>query len=536
MFKFPNKAALDLYTAGAAPVSGLHAVEKDETFYNEKIEYAFKDGTLTRISNPKIEFIKRNTINTFAELDGVTAPVNKNMIIVMKDESTYNKTMWYTYNVDKWVLMGEYKGKTIQRSISKRNSRGAVIAANTDFTIPLEYTPGTQELSIFIEGSKLSSNDFYEVGTTGVLSNKVQFKEAIMVGSEIEFIREVPNNETIEPTYQIVQQKIQDDTLLQQRIFTAKQLGYEYAGTIQDCKKQDLDKKIYWCTVNKKFYRPSLKNIIPNMNGASQIDKDGKTWVASASSTHSAPFQPWYAFNISAEHFWYNIDDGSPISESNTEWLALDMGVSRDFTHIIIKGRPYFDIQIPSSFKVQGSIDGTTWIDLYNTTNKILKWNNLELIPVTGSYRYLRILITKSQGPSEKSVSIGRIKLFNIIEKTWNIADSDWCEVKYDGVKSSVSFVGDTEEPIWIDRSFNVSYIQKISAGIYRVHFEHKLDVADIVPLTDSTQSYDDNDNAYNTRISRGYVPNEEYVDISHGYHTTLNVYTDLKNCFVVVR
>jgi hypothetical protein len=488
------------------------------------------------MTNPKIEFIKRKNINTYAELASVSSPVNKNMIVVLKDENTYNKTTWYTYNVNTWVLMGEYLGKEIKKAVSAGNTRGSVIAADTDYTIPLEYTFGKQELSIYVEGYKLSSTDFIEVGTDGVLSSKVQFKNAIMVSSEIEYVREVNTNQTVEPTYQIVQQKIQDDTLLSQRILSAKQLGYEYGGTIQDCKKQDFSGKVYWCNINKKFYRPSLKNMIPNMDGASQVDSSGNTWVASASSTHPAPFHPWHAFNISIEQFWHNIDDGAAISDSNTEWITIDTGMVRDFTHMIIKGRPYFDNQLPSSFKIQGSNDNTTWTDLYTASNKIWDWNNLELLSIKGTFRYIRIFVTKSQSNGERCVSIGRIKLFNIVEKTWTVADDDWCEVRVDGTRAEVSFIGDTTPPLSIERQFNVDYIQKISNGRYRVHFKHKLDTCDILPFTDSMQTADPNDNAYNTRISNGYVPNEEYVDISHGYYTSGNVYTNLRNGFVLIR
>ena len=118
MFKFPNKAALTAYTLGTTPKAGIHTVEKDESFYNEKIEYLFKDGVLTRITNPKIEFIKRTNINTYADLAGVASPTNKDIIIILKDENTYGKTTWYTYNVDAWVLMGEYLGKEIKKVVS----------------------------------------------------------------------------------------------------------------------------------------------------------------------------------------------------------------------------------------------------------------------------------------------------------------------------------------------------------------------------------------------------------------------------------
>jgi hypothetical protein len=272
------------------------------------------------------------------------------------------------------------------------------------------------------------------------------------------------------------------------------------------------------------------------MDGASQVDSSGNTWVASASSTHhTPPYHPWYAFNISVEQFWHNLYDDA-ISDSNTEWITIDTGMVRDFTHMIIKGRPYYDTQLPSSFKIQGSNDNTTWTDLYTASNKIWDWNNLELLSIKGTFRYIRIFVTKSQSNGERNVSIGRIKLFNIVEKTWTVADDDWCEVRVDGTRAEVSFIGDTTPLLSIERQFNVDYIQKISNGRYRVHFKHKLDTCDILPFTDSMPTEKINDNAYNTRISNGYVPNEEYVDISHGYYTTAHVYTNLRNGFVLIR
>ena len=382
MFKFPTKAALSAYIAGTTPKAGIHIVEKDESFYNEKIEYLFKDGTLTRMTNPKIEYIKRNDINTYAELASISSPVNKNMIVVLKDENTYNKTTWYTYNVDAWVLMGEYLGKEIKKAVSAGNTRGSVIAADTDYTIPLEYTYGKQELSIYVEGYKLSSTDFIEVGTDGVLSSKVQFKNAIMVSSEIEYVREVNTNQTIDPSYQIVQQKIQDDTIIRSRIDILKSVNKTYGGTIQNASSCD-PSKIYWCDINKKFYR-----------SASDV----------------------------------------------------------------------------------------------------------------------------------------------IVIKTWTVADSDWVEYKLNGVLGFLSCVISDTGVITILESFNINPV-KLSEGKFRLNFNKKLPHNKYAISIESQVNKDSSETAYNCRILRGYTLNNEYIDISHGWHNGITMgYTDPSILHVVIK
>lgn len=54
------------------------------------------------------------------------------------------------------------------------------IEANTDYTIPLNYTVGSEDLEVFYCGNKLQKDvDYTEVGNVGTISNKIQFKTAI---------------------------------------------------------------------------------------------------------------------------------------------------------------------------------------------------------------------------------------------------------------------------------------------------------------------------------------------------------------------
>ena len=435
MFKHNTKAALNSYIAGTKPISGIHMVLVDESWYNEKIEYLYKDSTLSRLSNPKIEFIRLVDVANFAAIATTyTSPVNKNMVVVLADETAGNKTTWYTYNVSAWVLMGEFLGTKMERSTSKGDTRGAVIHELTDFTIPFKYTVGRNELAIYVGGVRLSDTDFLEIGTTGVLSNKVQFTSAIMNGTEIEFVREVHSNETTDPAYQIVQQKIIDDAILKSRIARLKSLGFSYGGTIQDCKLRDFS-KVYYCNVNDKFYIPKINSVIPNLTAASNL-VNSTTYVASASSEHAAPFPAWYAFNTDYSKFWHNTDDGSPISASNTEWLKIDMGIKTPITHMLLDPRVGYQMN-PDTYILEGSDDGAAWTQLLSVSAKdwsgirsVFRYKALDV--VVANNRYYRLTVKKTEGGILGTIAIERMILVNNISKTWVVADSDWFEISID--------------------------------------------------------------------------------------------------------
>ena len=481
MFKFPTKASLDSYIAGTTPKSGIHIVEVDETHYNEKIEYVYKNSILTRLSNPKIEFIKRDNVNTFAEVASITSPINKNMVVVLKDETTFSKTTWYTYNVSQWVLMGEYLGSKIEKVVSIDGERTAVIHENTNFTIPgtLKYTVGRNELSIYVGGIKLTSTDFIEIGTTGVLSNIVQFTSAILTGMEIEFIREVHNNVTTDPSYQIVQQKIQDDTILSTRIEFLKYLGHTYGGTIQECKLPDYS-KIYWCNINKKYYKPKFKNIIPTMT-ANTVG----SVVASASSEHSAPFSAYMAFDKNDDTFWHNTVNGQPISTSNKAWLKIDLGVKTPVTHMLLAPRKSYTTQAPKVYILEGSDDNNIWTTILNATNNAMfkagsLVENEDILPVTAAnYRYYRLTISGLYSSTGTVVSL-RAMFSNLIPGSWSIADSDWVEFTVDGDQAiswtpTVNLLG------------NVTYLRR-EGKIVKTEYGYKIYVSLIYTCDNATQ------------------------------------------------
>lgn len=65
----------------------------------------------------------------------------------------------------------------IQRSTVTLSS---TVNANTNYTIPLNYQVGNNSLEVFYCGSKLEKGtDYNEIGTTGEVSNIIQFLDSI---------------------------------------------------------------------------------------------------------------------------------------------------------------------------------------------------------------------------------------------------------------------------------------------------------------------------------------------------------------------
>ena len=411
MFSLKSKDEMVTYLTGNAP-EGIYTVLVDESHYNLQTQYSFKNGITTLVSIIKIDYNKLPDVETKANLPAGT---NRDMVVVLVDESQSNKTTWYTYNVDKWVLMGEYLGATTTKAMSLAGTRNITIKEDTNYTIPVKYTVGRNELSIFANGMKLIDNDFIEVGVTGVLSDIVQFKSAIMDTVELEFVRSVHSNITIDPTFQISKDDSRREYL--------KALGYDYGGTIQNCKLRDLT-KVYYCEVNQKYFKPKVKNLVPVMTS-----NTNGTVTVSASSEHASPFPAYLAFDGNLGTFWHNADDGQILSTDNTEWLKIDLGTSKIISGILLYPRDGgISEQSPMNYTIEGSNDDVEWTVLKTVVDNVTLGkgsvnDKVESLNIVGTnYRYYKIVITKTGG---NLASIANIALSNE-NGSGLTADAEW--------------------------------------------------------------------------------------------------------------
>ena len=411
MFSLKSKDEMVTYLTGNAP-EGIYTVLTDETHYNLQTQYSFKNGITTLVSIIKIDYNKLPDVETKANLPAGT---NRDMVVVLVDESQSNKTTWYTYNVDKWVLMGEYLGATTTKAMSLAGTRNITIKEDTNYTIPVKYTVGRNELSIFANGMKLIDNDFIEIGVAGVLSDVVQFKSAIMDTVELEFVRSVHSNTTIDPTFQISKDDSRREYL--------KALGYTYGGTIQNCKLRDLT-KVYYCEVNQQYFKPKVKNLVPVMTA----NTNGTVTVSASSMYSSGQYPVYLAFDGDINTFHHNYELGAVISENNAHWIKVDLNIPTSITTMLLSPRIGFNNQFPMNYTIEGSSDDVEWTVLKTVVDNVTFGkgsvnDKVESLNIVGTnYRYYRIVITKTGG---NMVSIANIALTNE-NGSWLTADADW--------------------------------------------------------------------------------------------------------------
>lgn len=81
------------------------------------------------------------------------------------------------------IQNGENKQATVSKLLPRKQASvtlSSTVNANTNYTIPLYYQVGNNSLEVYYLGSKLEKGtDYNEVGTTGEVSNIIQFLDSV---------------------------------------------------------------------------------------------------------------------------------------------------------------------------------------------------------------------------------------------------------------------------------------------------------------------------------------------------------------------
>lgn len=135
--------------------------------------------------------------------------------------------------------------------------------------------------------------------------------------------------------------------------------------------------------------------------------------VTSASSVFNASIYAWQAFDhaIGIGHNWASID-----STTAYEWLKVDLGsgvqksISAYTISIMGLGEYRFS---PTTWKMQGSNDNSSWDDLDSQTNVLFSDNEMKTFTLSSPsapYRYFRLYITAKRTPS-RYCGVGELEL-----------------------------------------------------------------------------------------------------------------------------
>lgn len=81
------------------------------------------------------------------------------------------------------IQNGENKQGAVNKLLPRKRATvtlSSTVNANTNYTIPLNYQVGNNSLEVIYCGSKLAKGqDYNEIGTTGEVSNIIQFLDSI---------------------------------------------------------------------------------------------------------------------------------------------------------------------------------------------------------------------------------------------------------------------------------------------------------------------------------------------------------------------
>lgn len=155
-----------------------------------------------------------------------------------------------------------------------------------------------------------------------------------------------------------------------------------------------------------KRYLEKYDYVVPVMSSNSQ---DG--YVASASTSYTAGgHYPYFAFDRQngIANKWLTDND-----DVNGSWLKIELPTAQVSSMFLMQTPDeYSEVsRVPTSFKIQGSNDDSSWTDLVNVSN--IFWINNEIKTWTNSsstaYKYYRVLISANGGSN--MVAIGRFDL-----------------------------------------------------------------------------------------------------------------------------
>ncbi|MBA0188263.1 discoidin domain-containing protein [Pectobacterium odoriferum] len=144
-------------------------------------------------------------------------------------------------------------------------------------------------------------------------------------------------------------------------------------------------------------------------------------YIASASNfaVSNATYAPWVAFdgsnNKGSLPDCWSTDESWQALPSNPHWLQIELPNKTTINRYQITNRSQNQLGSPNSWKLQGSDDGTVWIDLHQVTNDTN--NNPGAvrdfdIGDIANYKKYRLLITKKNG-TEPFLTIAEFKLFS---------------------------------------------------------------------------------------------------------------------------
>jgi len=153
---------------------------------------------------------------------------------------------------------------------------------------------------------------------------------------------------------------------------------------------------------------PPVRNFTAATTAVSGQTYGNGTYVVSYSSTYGSGYDPFKCFNTSdgvGGHWLENrytagvFNSTSFIVEGYLgDWLKIQLPVAIKLTRFEFKIRPDFLVRAPKNFKIYGSNDNITWVELVNKTDAVYNASSIyeQTTPeITNTYTYYGLVVNK---------------------------------------------------------------------------------------------------------------------------------------------
>jgi hypothetical protein len=203
------------------------------------------------------------------------------------------------------------------------------------------------------------------------------------------------------------------------------------------------------------------------------------TYVVSFSSTVGSSVDPWTCFNTGATTGGHWADSRYTAGVFNNtsfivagylgDWVKIQLPVAIKLTRFNFVSRPTYQVRSPKDFKIYGSNDNITWVELVNKTDALYNASNIyeQTTPeITNTYTYYGLVVNKI-------FSTGTVLNFD----EWYIYGQ---EVLPSSLSLRYHLLNPTLDPIgaqWTYSSNNTNVYHMGSVGIGTTSPEYQLDV-----------------------------------------------------------
>ena len=153
---------------------------------------------------------------------------------------------------------------------------------------------------------------------------------------------------------------------------------------------------------------PPVRNFTAATTTVSGQTYGNGTYVVSYSSSVQAGLEPWNCFNssVTIAGYWaeFRYTDGVFNSTSFIvsgylgDWIKIQLPVAIKLTRFGFLMRTGFTVKSPKDFKIYGSNDNITWVELVNKTDAVYNASNMyeQTTPeITNTYTYYALVVNK---------------------------------------------------------------------------------------------------------------------------------------------